>query len=67
MPRAKQPKEVMSLNEFQKYLRIGNVKALELLTSGKIPGQKIGTRWRIHRQAVENWLLTPSNKKEAAG
>jgi excisionase family DNA binding protein len=58
MPRAKQPKEVMSLNELQKYLRIGNIKALELLTSGQIPGQKIGTRWRIHRSAADAWLMT---------
>jgi excisionase family DNA binding protein len=57
MPRHKQPEEVMSLNELQKYLRIGNIKALDLLNSGQISGKKIGTRWRIHRQAAENWLM----------
>lgn len=59
MARKKQPKEeIMSLPEVQKYARIGRIKALELLTSGQIVGQKMGTRWRVHRQAVDNWLLT---------
>ena len=57
MPRPKQPKEVMSLAEFQKYIRVGYYKAIELLTSGQVSAQKLGTRWRIHKQAVDAWMM----------
>lgn len=50
------PKEVLSLVEFQNYLRIGQRKALQLLETGQVPGRKIGTRWRVHRADVINWL-----------
>jgi excisionase family DNA binding protein len=57
MPRQKQPKEeVMSLFQLQKYLRLGYYKTLGLLTTGQIPAQKIGTRWRIHRDSAIAWL-----------
>jgi excisionase family DNA binding protein len=58
MPTPKpQKQEVLSLADLQKYLRIGRTKALELLESGEIPGRKLGTRWRIHKNAAEAWLL----------
>ncbi|HBF39799.1 MAG TPA: hypothetical protein DDW50_21105 [Firmicutes bacterium] len=57
MPREKQlTREVMSLPELKKFLRIGTIKALELLESGKVPGKKFGTRWRIYRDDAINYL-----------
>lgn len=64
MPREKQPKEVMSLDEFKTYLRIGTIKALQLLESGEVPGRKIGTRWRIHRDDAIAWLRSGRGIKE---
>jgi excisionase family DNA binding protein len=58
----RQPKEVLSVPELQNFLRLGKIKVLDLLESGQIPAQKIGTRWRIHRNAVVKWL-----NKEAIG
>jgi hypothetical protein len=56
MPRQKQPEEVMSLTKLQKFLKMGHNNTLMLLTSGAIPAQKLGTRWRIHRDAAIAWL-----------
>jgi hypothetical protein len=64
MPREKQPaREVMSLQELQHFLRIGNIKALQLLESGQIPGQKIGTRWRIYKDDAISWLRSGRSKE----
>jgi hypothetical protein len=49
MPRQKQPEEVMSLTKLQKFLKMGHGNVLELLTTGAIPAQKLGTRWRTPR------------------
>jgi excisionase family DNA binding protein len=56
MPREKQPKEVMSLDEFMNFLRIGKKKALALLENGDVPGRKLGTRWRVYRDDAIDWL-----------
>ncbi len=58
MPREKQPKEVMSVPDLQKFLRLGKIKVLNLLETGQIPGRKIGTRWRVYREDAINWLRT---------
>ncbi len=58
MPRESQPKEILSLQELCKFLRIGPNKVIPLLESGAIPGRKMGTRWRIHREEAINWLRT---------
>ncbi len=65
MPREKQPKEVMSLPELEKFLRIGKIKAVNLLETGQIPGRKCGTRWRIYRDDAINWLRTGKPEEEA--
>ncbi|WP_132014841.1 helix-turn-helix domain-containing protein [Hydrogenispora ethanolica] len=49
-------KEVLTLSDTQKYLKLGRAKTKHLLESKQIPAQKIGTRWRVHRDAVIAWL-----------
>ena len=53
----KQTPEVMSVNQLRQYLKIRHATATELVENGAIKGQKVGTRWLVHKQAVDNWLL----------
>jgi excisionase family DNA binding protein len=49
-------KEVFSLPDVQHFLHVRYETARELLESGQIPGEKIGTRWRAHKDDVVGWL-----------
>jgi excisionase family DNA binding protein len=57
MPRKKEYPDILSLAEFQKYIRVGYYKATDLLITGQVPAQKLGTRWRIHKSAADAWLM----------
>lgn len=47
-----------TLEEIAAALRIHPETARKLLTSGELPGRKIGREWRISPRAVEDWLAT---------
>jgi hypothetical protein len=49
--------EIMSVEQLRIYLRIDWKAAKELLESGAIPGRQIRGRWRVHKQAADNWLM----------
>ncbi len=54
MPRTEA--QVLTAEEAARYLRL-HVKSLYRLgKDGKIPGQKVGGRWRFHRDALEKWV-----------
>jgi hypothetical protein len=53
--KSKTTPEVMNLVEFMEYTRLGYKTALEVLN--EIPHKHIGREWRIHKKAVDDWLL----------
>jgi excisionase family DNA binding protein len=61
----KQAPEVMTLADLRKYLRTSHYHAKDLVTTGKIPGNRINDRgdWRVLKEDVDAWLRKP---KEAA-
>jgi excisionase family DNA binding protein len=54
--------EIMTMDELAEYLKISKSTLYKLATEGKLPGQKIGKRWRFHRAAVDRWLGNDVNK-----
>ena len=48
--------EIMTMDDLAEYLKISKSTLYKLATEGKLPGQKIGKRWRFHRAAVDRWL-----------
>ena len=56
-------KALLTLNEFCDYLGIRETKARELL---KMPRNgfsiKIGSRWYVHKQRLDTWLLEECDK-----
>jgi len=54
--------EIMSVEQLRIYLKIDWKAAKELLVTGAIPGQMIRGRWRVHKQAVDNWLMGNSTQ-----
>ncbi|NMA46733.1 MAG: helix-turn-helix domain-containing protein [Lentisphaerae bacterium] len=52
----KEPDEVMSIGELAEYLKISRSTLYKLVQEGRLPGQKLGKRWRFHKDAIDEWL-----------
>ncbi len=48
--------EIMTMDELAEYLKISKSTLYKLATEDKLPGQKIGKRWRFHKDAVDEWV-----------
>ncbi len=57
--------EWYTVDELQRWLKLGRSKTYELIQSGEIPSYRIGRILRIRRQDVEAWL--EQNKYLAGG
>ena len=49
-------KQIFTCEEAARYLRLHVKSVYRLLKAGKIPGRKVGGRWRFHRDVLERWL-----------
>ena len=49
---------LLSAKEVADILKIGYVKALELMRYGKIPSVKLGNTYRTSEEALAEWLRT---------
>lgn len=47
---------ILTIDELAAYLRLSKSSLYKLAQSGGLPGQKIGKRWRFHREAIDQWL-----------
>ena len=50
------PDEVMSIDELAEYLKVSRSTLYILAREGRLPGQKVGKRWRFHKDAIDGWL-----------
>ena len=48
--------EIMTMDELAAYLRISKSTLYKLAVENKLPGQKIGKRWRFHKEAIDEWV-----------
>jgi excisionase family DNA binding protein len=50
------PNEVMTAEEVAAMMRIHPVTVRLQAAAGKIPGRRLGNRWRFSRSAITEWL-----------
>jgi len=56
---------IMTMDELAEYLEISKTTLYKMAVENKLPGQKIGKRWRFHKNAIDEWLREiPANKAE---
>lgn len=48
--------DIMTIDALAEYLKISRSTLYKLVQDGKLPGQKVGKRWRFHREAIDEWL-----------
>ena len=48
--------DIMTIEALAVYLKISKSTLYKLAQNGRLPGQKVGKRWRFHREAIDEWL-----------
>ena len=57
--------DIMTIEQLATYLKISQSTLYKLVQGGRLPGQKVGKRWRFHKDAIDEWLKTSPNPKRA--
>ena len=52
--------KLITAKELAKYLQLTEVTIYKYVTEGKIPGMKIGSRWRFEKEKIDDLI---NNKK----
>ena len=47
---------IMTIESLANYLKISRSTLYKLVHDGRLPGQKVGKRWRFHKDAIDEWL-----------
>ncbi|SEW20078.1 helix-turn-helix domain-containing protein [[Clostridium] fimetarium] len=55
---------LMTSDEVADYLKIGKNRTYELLRSRKIKAFRIGTVWRVSKQAIDDYIREASGMKK---
>ena len=50
----------MTIEDLAEYLKISKSTLYKLAQQGGLPGQKVGKRWRFHKEAIDSWLKNHS-------
>lgn len=49
--------ELLNVEEVAQILHLHVMTVYRLVKEGKLPGFKVGGRWRFHRNALEDWMV----------
>jgi excisionase family DNA binding protein len=55
-PMAEPSDNILTIDALAEYLKISRSTLYKLVQDGKLPGQKVGKRWRFHKEAIDEWL-----------
>lgn len=47
---------LMTLDEVAKYLRMKKVTIYKHAQEGKVPGFKVGSKWRFKKSTIDRWI-----------
>ncbi len=49
--------QILNVEEVAEILHLHAMTIYRLVKEGKLPGFKVGGRWRFHRSALEDWMV----------
>jgi len=55
--------EIMTMDELADYLKISKSTLYKLAVENKLPGAKIGKRWRFHKDAIDDWIKGQTGRR----
>lgn len=53
---------VMTVREVSEFLRVGENTVYRLAHEGKLPGRKVGGKWRFMKGVLLEWLSRPGEE-----
>ena len=54
---------LMTLDEVAKYLRMKKVTIYKHAQEGKVPGFKVGSKWRFKKSTIDKWITDKEKSK----
>ena len=48
--------DILSAEELAQYLNVNYRTILQMARHGRLPGRRVGTAWRFHKEAIDQWL-----------
>ena len=54
--------KIITAKELAEYLQLTEVTICKYASEGKIPGNKIGSRWRFEKDKIDNLLKNENNR-----
>ena len=51
------PKEILDVDEVAQMLHLHAMTVYRLVKQAKLPGFKVGGRWRFHRESLDKWIV----------
>ena len=55
--------QILTTQELAEYLKLTEVTIYKYANEGKIPGTKIGSRWRFDKDKIDELLVDKEKKK----
>lgn len=52
---------IMTVDELAKYLRMHKQTIYRMAVDGRLPGYKVGNRWRFKKDRIDQWLVEQEN------
>ncbi len=59
--------EILSAEELAEYLEVNYRTILQMAREGRLPGRRVGSAWRFHKQAIDSWLATREHPAAVRG
>jgi len=56
--------DILTIDTLAEYLKISKSTLYKLVQNGRLPGQKVGKRWRFHKGAIDDWLRQHPERTE---
>jgi excisionase family DNA binding protein len=53
---------MMTVEELAKYLKMKTVTIYKHAQEGKIPGFKVGSKWRFKKETIDEWIKRQERK-----
>ena len=54
--------KILTARELAEYLQLTEVTICKYATEGKIPGNKVGSRWRFEKDKIDNLLKNENSR-----
>jgi len=56
--------QILTTKELAEYLKLTQVTIYKYVCEGKIPGHKVGSRWRYDKAQIDEFLKRDAERKE---